>query len=100
MKKVLSTLFFVLFFNAYSQNFLNTYYPTGLKDTIQNPPITPKLSTCGMVEPLKVGSNNDFRVRVKSNPADAWQDLFEYNTFVNSSSGDLLGVTRSSFVKI
>lgn len=82
-----------------AQNYLNTFYPLGTNDTIQNPSITPKLSNCGMIEPLKIGSNKDFRVRVKNNPSDAWQDLFEYNTFVNSSSGDLLGVTRSSFVQ-
>lgn len=99
MKKVLFlSLVLLLFVNAQSQNYLNTYFPLGTSDTIQNPPINPKLSECGMISPLKIGSNNDFRVRVKNNPGDNWQDLFEYNTFVNSTSGDLSGVTRSSFV--
>lgn len=100
MKKLSMLVILICFaISVKSQNYLNTYYPLGTNDVINNPPITPTLSDCGMIKPLKIGSNDDFTVRVKNNPSDAWQDLFEYNTFVNSSSGDLLGVTRSSFVQ-
>lgn len=98
IKRLVLIVCFLFFNKGQTQNYLNTYYPLGTNDTIQNPSIIPTLSNCGMITPLKIGSNNDFRVRVKNNPTDNWQDLFEYNVFVNSSSGDLLGVTRSSFV--
>lgn len=60
----------------------------------------PTIGICGDIanSDYKIGHNNDFTVRVKKDNDNDWKDLFEYNTFVNSSTGDLSGVSKSSFV--
>jgi len=92
----------------YSQPNPNTYFPqtptygthspTAPHQLVTNDPsMTPKLTACGDPGEYKVGHNNDFQVQVSPDGV-TYTDLFEYNTFVNSNSGSLSGVERSSFV--
>jgi len=92
---------------TFSQNILDTYsttpnapYPVNIVK--ENPSIVPTTgnwqTNCGGLGNYMVGSNTDFSVEVKRPEDASYQGLFEYNTFVNSSSSDLSGVTRSSFV--
>ena len=101
---------FILFFlcfgivSVYSQSALYTYAlpPAGL--IVNDPPLAAPMrqaeapATYLVPSDYTIGHNTDFTVSVKKENATEWTDLFEYNTFVNKSLGDLTESSRSSFV--
>lgn len=106
MKIKLLLLFLFQFYLVSSQTNELYVYPEPASEMVRiNPSVIPKIISdtigCNRLEDYKVGKNTDFTVHVKKGTAtsgDPYIRLFEYNTFVNSSSGDLSKVTRSSFV--
>ena len=110
MEKKFSFALLCLALGLQAQNQLNVYsptpdapYPSGMVKL--NPSVIPptgkwETGNCGALGTYAVGQNNDFTVQVKKadQPDSQYVNLFEYNTFVNSGQGTLMGVTRSSFV--
>lgn len=81
-----------------AQNQLKTYQPPSSGNITINPPVMPPMGTDNKPLNYTIGQNTDYSVRVKKADTNDWVDLFEYNTFVNSSIGDLSESSPSSFV--
>jgi len=98
MKKLLFLL--PLLFQAISldaQIYTHAEPPVSLQQ--DNPPLVPLLNANNLPANYNVGHNTDFTVKVRQAGTSVWQNLYEYNTFVNSNLGEGVGQSsRSSFV--
>lgn len=81
-----------------AQNQLKTYQQPIAANVTVDPPVAPVMGTDHKPINYNIGQNPDYTVRVKKANTNDWLDLFEYNTFVNSSTGDLSASSPSSFV--
>jgi|GEM_PF-3446267 len=98
LSRMCLTLLLLFTISIEAQNQLKTYQPPSSGNITINPPVTPPMGSDNKPLNYTIGQNTDFSVRVKKADTNDWVDLFEYNTFVNSSIGDLSVSSPSSFV--
>lgn len=98
LSRIYLTLLLLFTISIEAQNQLKTYQPPSSGNITINPPVTPPMGSDNKPLNYTIGQNTDFSVRIKKADTNDWVDLFEYNTFVNSSIGDLSVSSPSSFV--
>lgn len=101
-------LFFILYSFTVNSQVLKVYNPsidTDEDPLTDSPNLIPRYNTNNGTtmddilykNQFKIGHNNDFIVKVKKSNSSIWENLFEYNTFVNIGSS-LSTNSNSSFV--